>query len=547
MRRPLSLLIAVFLLGIPLTGMSCSAAQRSSGFSPEGGTHHQPDFNNGDADIIAPDDQKPTGDKCHVPEDSEQDNAPRCEAPPAPPDSFKPVIKWKWTDPDPSSIGAWAIPLVGNFTDDDDDGEVNLCDIPDVIIQTAGSGEMSRSGHIYMLRGDTGKLETNFGNLIVDGDVTPALADLDGDKVPEVITVDQPGHIVILGANGKIKRMGDIAAAATITNASCAAISVYDLDGDGSPEIIYGFEVFDSKGKSLWNRPPAGSGGFESDYWCPAPIAADLDDDGMLEVIFGNSAYRFDGQPMWNIGGPPGQPQIANLDDDPEPEIFLARNDGLLVIEHNGKIKFGPVQPFDPGVQTVCWDKAAAIHDFDGDGVSDIAESSCNHYGVFRVLPGGLQMLWSKPVDDTSGIASSTGFDFLGRGIADAVYGDQGSLLVFDGKTGRIELQRPRASGTIIEYPVVADVDNDGSADILVVSNGSGGQYPALQVFEDEDKRWIPTRRIWNQHAYHVTNVREDGTIPAKMKKNWQLLNTFRTNAQIENGGDCAPPPANPK
>jgi len=152
--------------------------------------------------------------------------------------------------------------------------------------------------------------------------------------------------------------------------------------------------------------------------------------------------------------------------------------------------------------------------------------------------------MWSNAVDDTSGIAASTGFDFLGRGIADAVYGDQVSLLVYDGKTGSIELQQSRSSGTIIEYPIVADVDNDGSADILVVSNN--GSSPALQVFQDSQKRWIPTRRIWNQHAYHVTNVREDGTIPQTMGNNWKLLNTFRTNSEIQNGGDCAPPPPNP-
>ena len=39
-----------------------------------------------------------------------------------------------------------------------------------------------------------------------------------------------------------------------------------------------------------------------------------------------------------------------------------------------------------------------------------------------------------------------------------------------------------------------------------------------------------------------MTNVREDGTIPKQMKKSWQLLNTFRTNAQVSDAGDCDPP-----
>jgi hypothetical protein len=60
----------------------------------------------------------------------------------------------------------------------------------------------------------------------------------------------------------------------------------------------------------------------------------------------------------------------------------------------------------------------------------------------------------------------------------------------------------------------------------------------------DHDDRWIQARRIWTQHAYYVTNVREDSTIPQAPEPNWKTLNTFRTNAQIENGGLCMPTPA---
>ncbi len=64
-----------------------------------------------------------------------------------------------------------------------------------------------------------------------------------------------------------------------------------------------------------------------------------------------------------------------------------------------------------------------------------------------------------------------------------------------------------------------------------------------LQVIRDAEDRWVPARRIWNQHTYHVTNVREDGTIPPQEPKHWDLLNTFRTQAQIDGGGVCKPPP----
>ena len=524
---------AVLVVGVML---SCGGSKNSSGFDDgdnkggDGGTGF------GSEGGLGGDGGKPVGDKCHVPADGAED-APTCTTPPAPPNSFTPKLKWSWQDP--AGGGSWTAPLVANLTDDDHNGEVNLCDIPDVIIETTGGGEFSRSGKLYMLSGADGSVESTFSDTLVDGDANPALADLDGDKVPEVIAVSGPGkQLLIFGNDGKVKHTGDVAEAASQEHASCSAIAVYDLDEDGTPEIIYGFEVFDNLGHKKWSIDP----GSDSNYWCPEATAADLDGDGKLEVIFGNAAYHFDGSPYWSLPGKsPAAPQVANVDADPDPEVIVASYEGITVLENNGAVKFGPVNPFPGDTQgPQCADKAAAIHDFDGDGKADLATSSCNHYGIFTITDTGLTPKWSAVVDDTSGIASSTGFDFLGRGIADAVYGDQSSLFVWDGKTGAPELTQSRSSGTIIEYPIVADVDNDGSADILVVSNPSS-TYPALQVFQDQDKRWIPTRRIWNQHAYHVTNVREDGTIPKNMGKSWQLLNTFRTNAEIENGGTCAP------
>jgi hypothetical protein len=102
----------------------------------------------------------------------------------------------------------------------------------------------------------------------------------------------------------------------------------------------------------------------------------------------------------------------------------------------------------------------------------------------------------------------------------------------------------PRTSGTLTEYPVVADIDNDGSAEIVVVSNAHPSvptPSPTVQVIKDKQDRWVQARRIWNQHTYHVTNVREDGTIPQFEKRSWMQLNTFRTNAQINGNGVCQP------
>ena len=151
-------------------------------------------------------------------------------------------------------------------------------------------------------------------------------------------------------------------------------------------------------------------------------------------------------------------------------------------------------------------------------------------------------IVWSAPVSDQSGIAAGTAFDFLGDGGAEAMYADETTMFIFD-DGGMPLLEIPRTSGTLSEYPVVADIDNDGSSEIVVVSNMYQGASPTVQVIRDADDRWIQARRIWNQHTYHVTNVREDSVIPQVEPPSWRELNTFRTNAQIEGGVVCLPPP----
>lgn len=51
----------------------------------------------------------------------------------APPDAFAPAIQWAWPGDGPLNE-VIETPLVINFTDDNGDGAIDLCDIPDVIV-----------------------------------------------------------------------------------------------------------------------------------------------------------------------------------------------------------------------------------------------------------------------------------------------------------------------------------------------------------------------------------------------------------------------------
>jgi hypothetical protein len=161
-------------------------------------------------------------------------------------------------------------------------------------------------------------------------------------------------------------------------------------------------------------------------------------------------------------------------------------------------------------------------------------------------VPKTISLLWSSVTQDlSSNRTGSSVFDFQGDGAAEVVYGDECFFRIYSGKDGAVLFQTPSSSATIHEYPVVVDVDADNQTEVLVVSNDfTAPSCPlygpndkarhGLFVYGDANNTWVRTRRIWNQHPYHVTNVNEDGTIPAHEQPNWTQpgLNNFRQNKQ---------------
>jgi hypothetical protein len=136
--------------------------------------------------------------------------------------------------------------------------------------------------------------------------------------------------------------------------------------------------------------------------------------------------------------------------------------------------------------------------------------------------------------DGSSNRTGSSVFDFDGDGAAEVVYSDEVRLWVYQGIDGAVLYETPLSSCTWHEYPLVADVDADGHAEIVAVANNNCGYGPqrGVYVFGDPAGGWVPTRRIWNEHTYHITNVAADGSIPAVELNNWDQpgLNNFRLN-----------------
>jgi hypothetical protein len=448
----------------------------------------------------------------------------------APADSFTPAVQWTWTPPD--HVYSIVTPLVANLTDDNGDGRIDLCDVPDIVVIAYDENEADPPpGHMYVLDGATGAVHHEFAQ-IVHADCTPAIADFGNDGVPEIVAGLADGRLVMFDPTGTVLWTSDPFQPRYFGS----AVAVADVDNDGDIEIAYDDMLFDHTGKLLWD---AGVINIVTD----AAAIADLDDDGDGEIVFGNAAVHHDGTPYYQHPGMPmGYPAIADLDDDPQPEILFTNEYGITILEHDGTVKLADLRPTGDPAEGLNWSRPATVHDFDGDGVSEFALSSSYHYSVYH---RDATLVWSADILDNSGIAAGTAFDFLGDGEAEAMYADEYKMYIYDG-LGNAVLDVPRMSRTMIEYPVVADVDNDGSAEIVVVSNETTDDElgsPTVQVIRDAEDRWIQARRIWNQHTYHVTNVREDATVPQHEPKHWLELNTYRTNAQIEGGDVCQPVP----
>ncbi|MCH9681622.1 MAG: VCBS repeat-containing protein [Deltaproteobacteria bacterium] len=449
----------------------------------------------------------------------------------APPDSFDPQVQWSWMG-DGAMSQAITIPLVANLTDDDGNGVIDLCDVPDVVIQVFANYD-NFLGTMYVLDGETGAIHWS-SETILDASFSPALGDIDGDGIPEIVAVRHGVQDLIA-----FEHDGTVAWQSTEAwpDFGFSALAMADLDADGTVEILADNRIYGPLGQLLQTLPETTITG-----WGNATTAADLDGDGDLEVVLGRSAFHHDGALYYDASPvPTGYPQVANLDGDPQPEVLVQSFDGLTVLEHDGTVKFAGLRPTGVVSDGTSWIRPATVHDFDGNGEAEFASSSGPLYARYEA-DGAIA--WMADVMDVTGSAAGTAFDFDGDGVAEAMYGDEQDLFVFDGD-GNALLTVSRSSGTLHEYPVVVDVDNDGSAEILVVSNEGhmGNQTaPTLQVIRDVRDRWIPARRIWNQHTYHVTNVREDGTVPMVEPRHWELLNTFRTQAQIESGGICQPP-----
>lgn len=332
------------------------------------------------------------------------------------------------------------------------------------------------------------------------------IADFNNDGTPEVYT----GNQIFSLSNGFLLCDGGTSNSSGVLTVGNSTVAV-DMDGDGILEIVAGINIYKvsitnnlgTSGNSIDLLP-----GMQLTASLPtnaindgATQVVDIDNDGILEVVVmslsGGRVVAYVWKPLPNNqsyimgsylvpatgAGYYSIPMLGNIDDTIYPEIVFITNGSLFYMY---ALKFDPM---------------AAV----GNQIS---------------------LKWSTTHTDGSGCTGATLFDFNQDRINEIVYRDQTQLRIFDGD-GQV---LPGAtfndvrSATLREFPIIADIDGDGQAEIIVtgwdgVAN-TVGSIPAstqngyLRMFKTNGSPWAPARKVWNQYAYNAVNVNEDLTIP---------------------------------
>ncbi len=359
---------------------------------------------------------------------------------------------------------------------------------------------------------------------------------------------------------------GQLLATSDINTPCEGTISVTDFNGDGWPEIYIGHSIYDAAtlkrlctGPTNSNMGRCWRGSNAELANCAMSFAADILGDPAPELICGNTLYHVQIASRTNaalnsvteiktVNIPSRIPQDGNV------AVADFNMDGqldVMVVVDGTPNDFSDssyIYAYDPVSENILFVHGhyaktigyPMVGDIDGDEDLDFIyidyQNSVYDSRITAMTfhPGtGLQTKWQAMHTDESGQTSMTLFDFNQDGIMEIVYRDQDNLRIING-SGRSHrtdhdtipfynlYTKSMYAGTWKEYPVVADVNNDGRAEIVVCGKtGSGLGWVGGQLMTIGGIHpWAPARPVWNQYMYNVTNVNKDLTIPSPLFNN---------------------------
>ncbi|MCD6482093.1 MAG: PQQ-binding-like beta-propeller repeat protein, partial [Thermoplasmata archaeon] len=353
---------------------------------------------------------------------------------------------------------------------------------------------------------------------------SPAIADIDGDGIKEVVAGTTSGWFVEVMEGDDFEWTfpamwdGPVYSGPYVWHSSPALVdansevdgmevfignnpykSVWCFDGDNSDGIDDGITINDAY--FPWGKGPLGNEGIEWDViWVynttgrviASPAVDDIDGDGVDDVVIGDTTgtlyilNAIDGSLEWSFsagGAIYSSAALADIDDDGFKEIIFGSNDGkVYCLQWNG-IWGMEEWNFTTGGAVY---SSPSVGDIDGDGNYEIIFGS-NDYNVYCLNASGV-LIWnvttggavySSPalVDKKSGKYGEEWPFFRGNLNRDGVYPEKGRELdMFIGSddgyiyninaSGGVEFKF-LTNGRIHTSPVAADVDGDGFINIM--------------------------------------------------------------------------------
>ncbi|MEM9337440.1 MAG: gliding motility-associated C-terminal domain-containing protein [Bacteroidota bacterium] len=450
------------------------------------------------------------------------------------------AMRLQWTSDD-NTADTWSTPVIGDL---DQNG------IPEVIVSNFYSRE------IFVFDGSNGQTvasrSLNFSPMF-----TPAIADVFKDGTAEILISEVFGDSIVLFSNDLNTKVWNIEA----SQRNVGLVGFADFNEDGVAEIYYKNEIINAETGQIIIR---GNGDWEFDY-AYGPLAIDVlqpGDPGCatancagLELVTGHQVWAVDiasgtaqvvknmnnvlaaqGETRryfpknGNVGNVRSSVSAADYNKDGKMDILVSGAFGsnntdqttvFLWEVENDRVDFY----FDVGNDFPNGTGRVNIGDVDGDGYPN-----ANFVMGERLysLDKDFKLHWNIPIDEaSSGYTGCTLFDFNGDGKVETVYRSESSLIIIDGVNGAVVREIPCISRTADEYPVVADVDGDGASEICIscatndlstLNPITNAQFGEIRVFEADGESWMPSRDVWNQHAYFNVNVNDDLTIPRELQ-----------------------------
>lgn len=268
---------------------------------------------------------------------------------------------------------------------------------------------------------------------------------------------------------------------------------LFDIDGDGSLEIILGQRVYPDGHVIIFNHDGSIYPGWPQPMDCVAtPCVGDVDNDGVVEIcaVSFYSIYLWDkdgnpepGWPLLDVVGRAdyASPAFADLDDDGDLEILHAHYDQpgggstnhIAIYHHDGTGFSNWPQDF-PGSHTYL---TPVVGDIDNDGDLEIFGGGHSFDLGARHHTGLAVSGW--PVTTTAALeCSPIVSDIDNDGYRDVIFGENwpganGFLYAFSGDGSLLEdWPVSITNATMVNSPAVGDVDGDGDIEIALIVKG---------------------------------------------------------------------------